>query len=156
MNKLLIGGAAGALLIAGQAIAARLPDMIAARAADPAVATAVTADPATAPAAPVVSRFDPVVGLDPEGVAGVGPLTEAETARLAVRAMTLSPASLTPAVEQVSLQISAFSEFSNRTPDCENGGWCWEGGPGSMIPFAAGAAIVATAIVVATDDDSDS
>ncbi len=165
MNKLLIGGAAGVLLIAGQAIAARLPDMIAARVAEPAVATAVAADPAVMPAArraapvvvtsdlalsPVADRLDPVAG-DPTGVAGVGPLSEAETARLAVRQGYQS------SVDAYSARvcISNSEGCNNTAPTTMQGGEKITRG-GRVIPVVATAIIATTAIVVATDDDSDS
>ncbi|MBU1325340.1 MAG: hypothetical protein KJ676_08855 [Alphaproteobacteria bacterium] len=149
MNKLLIGGAAGVLLIAGQAIAARLPEAIAAPATDPVVAEAVTADPVVRPtvraaATPLVirdadlasplptfvaDRLDPGTTPDPVAASGgtlvAGGLTEAETARLAVR----------------------------------RGEGIWSGdciSRGTCLPVLLGAAVVVTAIVVATDDDSDS
>jgi hypothetical protein len=149
MNKLLIGGAAGVLLIAGQAIAARLPDMVAARAAEPAVA--VTADPAVRPivraaaSTPVIrdadlvaplptfvaDRLDPATSPDPVAASGdavvAGGLTEAETARMAVR-----------------VRGEGF---------CST--YCSGRGP-TWLPAAAAAVIATTAMVVATDDDSDS
>jgi hypothetical protein len=155
MNKLLIGGAAGVLLIAGQAIAARLPDMVAARAAEPAVPVAVTAAPALAPTArraapvvvaaelalsPVADRLDPVAA-DPAGVAGVGPLSEAETARLAVR-------------QGYQSSVDAYSaKFCISTSECEGDE---VGGQPNRIPVVATVIIATTALVVATDDDSDS
>jgi hypothetical protein len=151
MNKLLIGGAAGVLLIAGQAIAARLPEVVATRAAEPAVAVAVNADPAVRPIAraaastPVIrdadlvaplptfvaDRLDPATSPDPVAASGdavvAGGLTEAETARLAVR--------------------RGFGATGSR--DCISNGTC-------MPVIVATAVIATTAIVVATDDDSDS
>jgi hypothetical protein len=152
MNKLLIGSAAGVLLIAGQAIAARLPEVIATRAAEPAVAVAVTAEPAVRPivravastpvireadlAAPlptfVADRLDPGTTPDPVAASGdavvTGGLTEAETARLAVK--------------------------RRRGADSFGGGDCIS--RGTCVPFVVGAALAVTAVVVATDDDSDS
>ncbi len=152
MNKLLIGGAVGVLLIAGQAIAARLPEMIAAPAIDPVVATAVAADPAVlqtarAAATPLVirdadlaaplptfvaDRLDPGKAADPVVASGdsvvAGGLTEAETARLAVR--------------QDEVLCSKFG---------------WKCRSGSPLPaFLIGGFIAATAFIVARDDDSDS
>jgi hypothetical protein len=151
MNKLLIGGAAGVLLIAGQAIAARLPEVVATRAAEPAVAVAVNADPAVRPivraaaSTPVIrdadlvaplptfvaDRLDPATSPDPVAASGdavvAGGLTEAETARMAVRV--------------------------------RGAGFCSLYCPGTAptwLPAAAAAVIATTAIVVATDDDSDS
>jgi hypothetical protein len=175
MNKLLIGGAAGVLLIAGQAIAARLPDMVAARVAEPAVATAVTADPAVMPAArraapvvvtselalsPVADRLDPVAAIDPAGVAGVGPLTEAETARLAV-AQSVDPSSSGGAFNGLACASLWMSADDTYDAKCDG-----ETGSGrnptpsqtrlQLVPIGATAIIATTAIVVATDDDSDS
>jgi hypothetical protein len=111
VNKLIVGGALGALLIAGQAIASRLPEAPTARAADPKGAESVTTEPGVTPAARAIDRLDPVTTLDPSGAAPVGPLTEAETARLAAQV----PAGF----EQSSIQISA--PFSPPDEVCDNG-----------------------------------
>jgi hypothetical protein len=150
MNKLLIGSAAGVLLIAGQAIAARLPEVIATRAAEPGVA--VNADPAVRPivraaaSTPVIrdadlvgplptfvaDRLDPATSPDPVAASSdadlAGGLTEAETARLAVRR---------------GFGAGSFTE---------------DLGPCNGVPVlcVAGAAVAVAAVVAATDDDSDS
>jgi hypothetical protein len=151
MNKLLVGGALGALLIAGQAIAARLPEVVAPRTAEPAVAVAVAAEPAVHPivraaaSTPVIrdadlvaplptfvaDRLDPGTTPDPVAASGdavvAGGLTEAETARLAVRR---------------GMGVLGSGDY------CNSNGTC--------IPAIVGTALAVTAIVVATDDDSDS
>lgn len=162
MNKLIAGGAIAALLIAGQAVASRLPESPAVPAGDPKGAESVTTDPGVTPAVRAVDGLDPVTTPDPSGAALVGPLSEAETARLAVQ--TQNPAH---SVAMRSLDISFQDEIcGNGIDDDRNGlvddrcGPEYDGyvGPqrNQIAPIVIGAAIVATAIVVVTDDDSDS
>ena len=166
MNKLLVGGALAALLIAGQAIAARLPEVIAARTAEPAVATAVTADPAVAPAArraapvvvaaepamsPVADRLDPGTTPAPVAAAGdsvvAGDLTEAETARLAARQVTDLSSLCSIFAGFLPSTCGVYSQANTQTEANFNP---------YVIPTIAIGVITTTAIVVATDDDSDS
>lgn len=165
MNKLIVGGALGALLIAGQAIASRLPEAPTARAADPKGAESVTTEPGVTPAARAIDRLDPVTTLDPSGAALVGPLTEAETARLAVQV----PAGFEQSSIQISAPFSPPDEVCGDFHDNDKDGLVDEAEdcgsedvgdagpqPTNIVPIVATAVIATTAIVVATDDDSDS
>jgi hypothetical protein len=162
VNKLIVGGALGALLIAGQAIASRLPEAPTARAADPKGAESVTTEPGVTPTARAIDRLDPVTTLDPSGAAPVGPLTEAETARLAAQV----PAGFEQSSIQISAPFSPPDEVCNGIDD-DRDGLVDEGcglqdvayagpQPTNIVPIVATAVIATTAIVVATDDDSDS
>jgi len=151
MTKLMIGGAVGILLVAGQAIASRMPDTPL-----PEVKPAV--DEKAPPSSPVatrtigrsgaiIDRLDPLASPDPVtvGVPAAAPsasaavpepeLTEAEAARLAVRQSS----------------DSSSSGFGHKDQPC-NG--CTR--PVSTPLVVAGVAAGAAIIVAATDDsDSD-
>jgi hypothetical protein len=158
MKKLLVGGALGALLIAGQAIASRLPEAPAAPVVAPVavkVAAAPVAEPTLARAAVVTDRLDlissadPVAGVDPaaSGVSPAGDLTEAETARLAARQVTDLSSLCSIFAGFLPSTCGVYSQANTQTEANFNP---------YVIPTIAIGVITTTAIVVATDDDSDS